>query len=158
MSFTSRRLIRSYRQTICAAPDVVFPLLCPAREGEWLEGWDSTMIYSKSGLAEAGAVFTTPGDGEEDTVWVISRYDPSARVVEFVRFTPDSRTCMLTIQVVQNGKDCSFVDITYAYTGLTNEGNSFIEAYSEEAFREMVTWWEQSMNHYLKTGRLLRKI
>jgi hypothetical protein len=36
--FDAKRVTRSYRQTINAAPEVVFPLLCPVRESEWLEG------------------------------------------------------------------------------------------------------------------------
>lgn len=39
----------------------VFPLLCPVREREWLQGWDATMVCSESGVAEPGCVFTTVG-------------------------------------------------------------------------------------------------
>jgi len=30
---------RRYAQNIHAPPQAVFPLLCPVREGEWLDGW-----------------------------------------------------------------------------------------------------------------------
>jgi hypothetical protein len=38
------------------------------REAEWLDGWQYAMIYSDSGRIEEGAVFSTPHDGEEDTM------------------------------------------------------------------------------------------
>jgi len=69
-SFTARRTTRTYRQTINAIPEKVFPLLCPAREAEWLDGWQYAMIYSDSGLIEEGAVFSTPHEGEENAVLV----------------------------------------------------------------------------------------
>ena len=35
-TFTARRITSTYRQTINARPDDVFPLLCPVREAEFL--------------------------------------------------------------------------------------------------------------------------
>lgn len=77
-NFVARRLTRTYRQTIHASPDVVFPLLCPVHEAEWLDGWHSTMLFSPTGLVEEGAVFTTPGEGEDDTVWIVTSHDVPA--------------------------------------------------------------------------------
>ena len=100
-----QRVVRSYRQTIEAPPDAVFPLLCPVREAEWLDGWAFTMLYSASGLVEDGAVFSTSSPGEGDTMWVVTRHDRAARRVEFTRFTPGSRTCVLRIAVSPCGDE-----------------------------------------------------
>src|SRR5512132_2448318 len=97
--FVAKRITRTYRQTIDAPPDVVFPLLCPVREAEWLDGWQYRMIWSRSNLVEEGAVFSTPGDGEADTVWIVTRHDAARRAVEFTRFTPASRVCVLQLLV-----------------------------------------------------------
>ena len=56
-------MLKSYRQTINASPEIVFPLLCPVREVEWLDGWEYKMIYCVSGLIEKGAVFSTANTG-----------------------------------------------------------------------------------------------
>ena len=95
----ARRVVKAYRQTIEGTPERVFPLLCPVREVEWLDGWAYRMVHSVSGLVEPGAVFTTSAPGEADTVWVVSRHDPSLGIVEFCRFTAESRTCLLRIAV-----------------------------------------------------------
>lgn len=153
--FQAKRITRSYRQTINASPDEVFPLICPVREAEWQEGWRYTMLFSVSGLVERGAVFSTPGDREEDTVWIVTRHDPLERVVEFTRFTPGSRVCVLGIVVLPHGPDRSFVDIEYTYTAIAPAGQAFIDGLTEEAFRSDVTFWERSMNHWLATGERL---
>jgi len=155
--FESRRVVRSYRQTIEATPDVVFPLLCPVREVEWLDGWAYTMIHSTSGLAEDGAVFTTSNPGEADTVWVVTRHDRTAGLVEFTRFTPESRTCVLRIAVSKGGDAQSHVDISYAYTSIAPAGNAFLATWTEEAFLDLMVFWEKSMNHFLKTGGRLSR-
>jgi hypothetical protein len=153
--FAARRVVRSFRQTIDRPPNVVFPLLCPVREMEWLDGWAYTMIYSASGLIEPGAVFSTAKEGEEDTVWIVTRHDPADHIVEFTRFTPRSRTCTLRIDVTPLDVERSHVDITYSYTSIAPHGNQFLDDWSEEQFVNALTFWERSMNHFLKIGTRL---
>lgn len=155
VAFAGRRLVRSYRQTIEAPPVVVFPLLCPVREVEWLDGFAFEMIYSASGLIEPGCVFKTAVPGEPDTIWVVSRHDPSARVVQFTRVTPGLRTCVLDVVVQAAGASQSHVTVTYVYTSTSEAGNAFLDGWSEEAFMGAVVFWEKSMNHFLKTGQKL---
>ena len=45
------RVRRTYRQHLVAPPDAVFPLLCPVRETEWVQGWDPTLVVTASGAA-----------------------------------------------------------------------------------------------------------
>jgi hypothetical protein len=155
--FTARRITRTYRQAINAPPERVFPLICPVREAEWLDGWQYAMIYSASGLVEEGAVFSTPHAGEGDTVWIVTKHDPGKREIEFARFTPDSRTCVLKIAVSANTDHGSFVEIAYTYTATTPAGNDFIVRLTEETFLAAVVFWEKSMNHFLRTGEKLIK-
>jgi len=154
---TARRATKHYRQTIDAPPGTVFPLLCPAREVEWLDGWAYRMIFSASGLVEPGAVFTTSAPGEPDTTWIVSRHDPAEHVVEFCRVTPGSRTCLLKIIVSPLGADRSVVDVSYEYTSLSAAGDAFLDAWTDEAFAKAMRFWEASMNHFLQTGTRLPK-
>jgi hypothetical protein len=155
MTFEAKRIVRSYTQTINSTPDAIFPLLCPVREADWLADWQYTMLFSKSGLAEQGAVFSTPYSGEPDTIWIITKHDAQAREVEFARVTPGSRASTLTIKVRVKDERSSYVDIVYTYTSLPPQGNDFIDGYTEEVFLKMVRFWERSMNHYLKSGTKL---
>jgi hypothetical protein len=151
-SFKAKRITRSYEQAINAAPSKVFDLLCPVKEAEWLDGWDYTLLYSKSGLAEEGCVFLSRQEGEKDTIWMITKRDVQNREIEFVRMTPESRIARLTISVDEKEAMVSKVVITYVITSLCEKGNQFLAAFTEEKFTEAMQFWEKSMNYYLETG------
>ena len=148
--FVAKRVTRTYRQEIDGSPSRVFPLLCPVRERDWLPGWDCSMVYSESGYAEEGGVFTTTGaEGEADTIWLITRRDEVNHVIQFARITPDSRAVKLDIAVSEKKEGGSYVDIRYQFTALNEAGNRFTDGYSEEKFLKVMQIWERSMNHYL---------
>ncbi len=155
----SGRIVRRYTQQIEAPPESVFPLLCPVREAEWLEGWVDKleMIHSNTGHAEDGCVFRTRVPGRPETVWMITRHDPIERVVEFFRVTTGLLATRLTIGVDGRSDGSSSVLITYTYTPLSAAGRAFVkDTHSEDAFRTDMAWWEDSMNHWLRSGETLR--
>lgn len=155
--FQARRITKTYRQTINSTPEEVFPLLCPVREAEWLDGWQYDMIYSESGLVEEGAIFRTSHEGEEDTIWIVTKHDSITREIEFARFTNNSRICFLKIDVKPKDGGSSYVGISYAYTSVTPEGNDFLNRFTDDEFLEAVIFWEKSMNYFLETGERLSK-
>jgi hypothetical protein len=154
-------LVRTYVQRIEAAPEAVFPLLCPVREGEWLEGWAASceLIWSASGLAEPGCVFrTTEPDGPE-TIWIITEHDPDRGVVVFARVTPGLAASTLRIEVVTSDNRSSAVAIRYMVVPTSREGETYVAGrYDRHDLTDSVVWWERSMNHYLRTGQLLRRL
>jgi hypothetical protein len=155
----SGRIVRRYTQHIQAPPDRVFPLLCPVREAEWLEGWGDKleMVHSETGLAEDGCVFRTRGPGKPETVWMITRHDPIESTVDFVRVTTGLLATRLTIGVDRRSDGSSSVRITYTHTPLSAAGRESVrDSGSEQAFRTEMAWWEESMNHWLRSGELLR--
>ena len=153
--FKAKRVKRSYQQRIVAPPEVVFPLLCPVREAEWLHGWQYELIYSNSGVAEEGCVFTSSSEGEKDTIWIITRRDEDKKEIEFARITPESRVAMLEIAVAPDGGHGSIVNITYTFTALTVAGNDLLDHFTEENFGKSMAFWEKSMNHFIRTGEKL---
>ena len=48
-----KRVTRTYTQGLAGTPEVVFPLLCPVREADWIDGWDPVLVASETGVAEA---------------------------------------------------------------------------------------------------------
>jgi len=156
-SFKAKHITRSYEQTINADPARVFDLLCPVKEAEWLDGWDYTLLYSESGLAEEGCVFLSRQEGEKDTIWMITKRDVQNLEIEFVRATPESRIARLTIAVDEKAAKVSKVKITYLITALCEEGNKFLEAFTQDNFETAMKFWEASMNYYLETGEKLTR-
>ena len=154
------RITRSDTQRIEAPPDVVFPLICPVREADWLDGWADSfeLIHSASGLAETGCVFRTFGHGEPDTIWTITEHDPAGGVVEFVRVTAGLVATTLRVVVEDNGDGTSAVHVTYLHTPVSDEGARWAATrYESGTFVQAMRWWETSMNHYLRTGECLRE-
>ena len=154
-SFSAKRVTRTYTQRIAAPPHEVFPLLCPVREREWVEGWECEVVYSRSGVAEQGCIFTTQGVGERETVWAITAHDPAGLRIEFVMVTPESRVGGLQIRLEENADGTTSAHVSYTFTALAERGNAFVDDYTEEVFNRKMRHWERAMNHYLETGSML---
>jgi hypothetical protein len=153
----ARRLTRSYTQTNVAPPERVFPLLCPVRERDWLDGWDCEVLYSESGFAEPNCIFRTSRPGEQDTVWTVTRHEPAAGRIEFFTVTPGSRVSHIRIRLRRAADDTTHTEISYTFTTTSDHGREFLAAMTQEYFDTEMAWWEKSINHYLQTGELLRR-
>jgi len=153
--FQAKRVTHQYSQSNIAPPDKVFPLLCPVREAEWVPGWQYRLIYSQSGVAEAGCIFTTPNEDGSEATWVVTEYDPGKFRIGFVWVNPGLVLAQLRIQLHARGNSETTADIQYSYTGLSPEGNREVERYDEKWFQHKMRSWEVAINHYLKTGKLI---
>ncbi len=147
------RATRSYTQRLEAAPEIVFPLLCPVREADWIEGWDPRLVVSSSGVAEEDCVFVTAASAGE-AVWYITRHEPESGFVEMLKITPGVTACRLTIRLraVSGGSEA---DLTYSHTSLGPQGDAFVAAFTDEHYRDFMREWEARINHYLRTGSRL---
>ena len=150
------RVTRTFVQRLSSRPEVVFPLLCPVRESEWLEDWTCDMVYSASGVGEPGCVFTTPHHGATTTVWLMADHEPSRRV-RFVRVTPGAMAVEIDIVLAPLGAEETEARIRYTYTALGEEVLASLDKSTEEDWLQMMDWWERSMNHFLQTGARLRR-
>ena len=157
------RVARSYVQKLVAGPSAVFPLLCPVREADWIEGWDPVAVWSDSGVAEADCVFVTaaPAGSPQDAVWYVTRHEPESGFVEMLKITPEVTACRLTIQLraVSEGAGegaGTEATVTYMHTSLGPAGDDFVAAFTEEHYRQFMQDWEARMNHYLRTGEALQ--
>jgi hypothetical protein len=138
---------RSYTQHLAAPPEEVFPLLCPVREADWIEGWDPSLVLTRSGVAEADCVFLTPASPQE-AIWYITRHEPGAGFVEMLKISPQVTACRLTIQLQPEAGGTSAL-VTYRHTSLGPEGDAFVASFTEEFYRQFMRDWESRLNHYL---------
>lgn len=143
------RVERTYIQKIEAAPAEVFPLLCPVRETEWVDGWEPLAVYSYSGVAEPDCIFVT-GEGQPESYWVITERDPSTWLTRMIKVTPGMTVAKITIVLRQNEDGGTDARVTYLYTALTEEGEDFVRSYSEEYYEEFMRYWEMTLNAYLR--------
>ncbi len=151
-----QRASHTYLQKLVAGPSQVFPLLCPVREADWLDGWDPLEVWSRTGLAEPDCVFTTPaaGGAPQDAIWYVTRHEPGNGFVEMLKITPSVTACRLTIQLRAAAGGCE-AEITYLHTSLGPAGDLFVAGFTAEFYRRFMHEWETRLNHYLATGALL---
>ena len=149
-----KRVTRTYTQQLVAEPSAVFPLLCPVREADWIDGWDPISVIAQSGVAERDCVFVTAAS-PNDAVWYITRHERDNGFVEMLKITPHVTACRLTIQLrpVATGSEAS---ITYTHTSLGPEGDAFVASFTDEYYRQFMQDWEARINHYLVHGSALR--
>lgn len=147
------RAAHTYTQRLVGEPAAVFPLLCPVREADWIEGWDPSLVVSGSGVAEPDCVFVTSGT-PADAIWYITRHQPEAGRIEMIKITPEVTACRLTIQLrpVPGGSEAT---ITYCHTSLGPEGDAFVASFTEACYRQFMQDWEDRLNHYLRHGSAL---
>ena len=154
-NFNALRVNHEYTQTNDAPPERVFPLLCPVREADWVPGWKYDLIYCESGVAEDGCVFTTPNDAGPETVWMATHYDPVAYTIAYAWVEPGMIATQLRISLAPAPSGKTYAHIRYLYTGLSPAGNSTLERYTPDWFREKMLGWETAIIHYLRTGSLI---
>lgn len=153
-AFTSSRITHEFTQTNSAPPEKVFPLLCPVREADWVPGWRYKLIYSDSGVAELGCIFTTP-DPATETTWIVVDYDPAGFRIAYVWISPARVAAEIRIQLEPADDGNTRAHIRYRYTGLSPDGNREVESYNEKWFRNKMEGWEAAINHYLRTGEMI---
>ena len=148
-----RRAARTYVQHLVAAPDMVFPLLCPVREADWLEGWDPLLVLSQSGVAEPDCVFVTAGE-PASAVWYITRHEPDNGLVEMLKITPGVTACRIKIRLRPSAAGTE-AQITYIHTSLGPAGDAFVAAFTDEYYLQFMRNWETRINHFLAHGSRL---
>jgi hypothetical protein len=152
--FKSLRHVVSRKQHLHFKPKLIFPLLCPRREYEWIESWKGKIIYSESGFAELDCVFSTDLPGGEKEIWTVDKYKKN-KFIQFVRFT-ESR--IIRYSITLNGNDNGTTTATWeqTITALNEEGNSYVVNFRDADFQNLILSLEKMMNYYLETGKMLK--
>lgn len=145
--FNAKRIVTTFTGHVSFPPDIVFPLLCPVREYEWLDDWQCEMIYSDSGVAEENCIFKTAHAG--GMFWSVSRYEPPRRI-EFTIFTSNALITRLNISLVPKDKG---TDLTWKriFTGLSEAGNQSVGTWQTRVDADLT----RKLEHFLKTGEPL---
>jgi hypothetical protein len=157
MHFSGIQKTFSYLQKNYGSCDEIFPLLCPVREKDWIDGWQYRMIHSHSGLIEQDCVFATLHRTDLESIWQVTHYDRSNYFIEFLRITPAENVVKIHIQLQPIDEQLTQTHIKYQYTALNEQQNVYIETELEKDFNGNMKYWEQAINYYLKTGLMLKR-
>ena len=155
--FQAKRVTKRYTHEIKGAPSEVFPLLCPTREYDWIDGWTCRMVYSESGYAENNCIFTTSFARQAEEMFVVSRYDPEHYVIEFVVISPETHVTKFDISLDDCGDQTTRINWAHTLTGLTEKGNALVEDYTEKNYTAIMSRLSEALDHYCKTGKMLKR-
>lgn len=147
------RVIRSFTQNLTAPPDQVFPLLCPVREAEWVNGWHPRLVISTSGVAEPDCIFITAA-GPQEAIWMVTVHDPENHHLEIIKLIPGIVVGKIVIRLAPTSGGCS-ADISYSFTSLGPDGDRVVSEFTQEHFDEFMLTWETELNHFTATGERL---
>jgi hypothetical protein len=147
-SFRGARARTESTHELSFPPEAVFPLLCPVREYDWVEGWSCDMIFSQSGVAEENCIFQTSSPHGVST-WYVAHYDAPNRI-EFIVVSPLMATRLdINLQRTAAGTRLTW---THIFTGLTEQGNAHINDRGVDRNRKLT----EQLEYYLQTGKMLR--
>jgi len=131
---SGNRIVRVFNTPLSAPPERVFPLLCPVREYDWIPAWKCEIIYSKSGHAELGCVFTTDfKDHSGPETWVVCTYEKNKQI-GFVKTGTHSITRYnVSLEQTQTG---STIQWEQEITGLDEHGDLLLDKITESVYDE----------------------
>lgn len=144
------RVSRTCLQTLEGSPDQVFPLLCPVRECDWVNGWDPKVVITESGIAERDCVFII-GPEDIEATWVIVEYEPPVWI-EFLKLVPQHTVGRISIGLRPGVEGGTTAEVTYAYTAISERGRAAVNGFTEGFYRRFIQDWENELNYYLRTG------
>ena len=154
--FQSRVFVRKGSFHIDGALKDIFPLLCPKKEEDWIPGWQCETIYSKSGYNEEGAVFKTAEAYGTELYWTTLQYDIQRKHIDFLINAPRLFNLRFTIGLAEVGTGMT-ASMSQTFTSLSEDGNAHVERISrEDYYQERLHSLEMYINHYLKTGTMIR--
>lgn len=124
-----------------------FQFFTPDGERLWVPGWSPEYLHPRDGPQCEGAVFRTNAGGEE-TVWMVTRFDPEGGAAEYVRVTPGSRMGTVSIRAAAADEATTIVHVTYRVTALSPDGNAAVQAF-DAGFDAMMAEWAAAVTGVL---------
>ncbi len=146
--FVANNIARSHTIELRGPRDEIFPLFSPLGEKLWVPGWDPTFHYPCSGELVEGAVFTTNKEGEADTIWCVVEYEPDDFRVKYLRVTPGSRVAVVEVRCEETPGGATRAHVTYTFTALSDEGNTYLAAFNEAYYRDYIESWVPAIHQF----------
>jgi hypothetical protein len=138
----------SFDLNVAASYAETAPLFGPEGERAWAgKRWDPRFIHPQPPNDEQGAVFTVK-HGDTSAVWVTTLFDVEARHFQYVYFMPNLLVTTIDVRFRPIDAGNTQVNVTYARTALTAEGNAHVSEMSD-GDKQAGTSWQIAIDNYL---------
>ena len=155
MAKRKKRLVISHKGWLAHPCKEVFGLACPVTEDEWLPGWRAQreIIYTESGYAELGCVFSTRHIPNlmGPATWINNIYEPFERI----QYSAMNGKLIYQMQWELKGVNhgCEVV-MTRTWTALTAEAEEFLRGIETSKKQGPLDLFAL-IDHYLTTGKMM---
>ena len=132
--------------------DELFPLFSPEGERFWVPSWDYENIMGTTDLYEDYIFLTKNHDHvSTDTIWLVKRYEPESYLVQFYKVEPENKIGIVTVQCFKKAEELTYVQVSYEYIGLTEQGRNFIKSFTHDLYEKFISEWEHSILKYYES-------
>lgn len=153
--YNGKRNEFEYTQINMGKPEDIFPLLSPLREAEWSPGFNYNLIFNSQEEDQLDLIFSTKEHEYDTRYWIVVEHVFPTKV-KMINFYKDLEVVILDLKLSDNGNGTTSTKIKYSHTSLTKEGEPLVERFTEDHYIAMMKHWEIAINHYLKTGQLIK--
>ncbi len=148
---SGKRIERVFSTALSSPPERVFPLLCPVKEYDWIPHWRCKLVYSKSGYAELGCVFSTDfKDPSGPETWVVCTYEKNKQI-GFVKTGTHSIT-RYNVRLEQN-QTGSTIQWEQEITSLDDHGDMIVDKMTGNVYDEKMKHINKLLDDYLLRGK-----
>lgn len=131
------RIERTATFSLPVSAEIIFPLLCPVREYEWIPDWSCEMVYSQSGFAEKGATFTTKSKPVGKMLWTCTVFEPPKRI-EYLRTIGSGISVVLELKLATTKDGCDVTWTSKSTIAPSLRGLLLRKKMTEKNFHEMI--------------------
>jgi len=162
-----KRLAVTARAVIKAPRSEIFPLCCPVREEDWIDGWSRAtydLVFSESGFNEKNCIFREGFTkrlffGEEGpTTWVTTVHEPTEFALELLLIFGDIAVLNRKVRLDEldtHATACDCTDTITLLQGTLSDANLATLEMKMKGFLHF-TW--NTLRHYCETGEVLRAL
>lgn len=154
------RIVKEIDIELEAPAKVVFPLLCPVKEVDWIDGWEDicTLVYTASGIAEEACVFETDIPLEGKSLWICSDYDAEKTQIEYIKHLLGKTIIKWRMSVSDLPGGKSVIHSLYKATSLSPEGRAYVQKLDEKGVADLLQGMRERVNYYVTHDRMKRNI
>ena len=122
--------------------DGAFELFSPLGEKLWVPGWDPELLHPPGASWERGLIFRTREE-KGDAVWIVTDLDHAAHRVEYHRVEAGRYLARVRVQCARAAERQTRVTVSYAFVGLSPDGNAEIARMTPGDYVDKMQRWER---------------
>jgi hypothetical protein len=152
VSFTSELAEFSGRFSVSGPADFIFELFSPHGERAWVPNWNPRTLHPPDGSWQRGQIFLTQEE-QGEAVWIVTGLNRQEHDVEYHRVEPGRYVARVRVRCTDVDGGSVEVVTSYAFVGLSPEGNDEIAAMTRQAYDAKMTRWQRWIGECLSRGR-----